>query len=547
MHDLLKQQEQSEALSLGQGREQFDRRLEAAQSSKAGAAFGAARRLLSDGTDATLVAVTEWIAARKAGRGRPHAALAWIEKAGPDVAAYLTMLSVLNHIYGRERASVVAREISDRIALEFRARALKEQAPGLFKYKMPKLERSTSLRHTKFSLGQTIDYAEVKVEEMTEHQRLQVGTMLLHLAQEATQLFHLETQPVRKGKRVHQETYIWPTEDTQEWLVRRNEILAAASVRHRPMVVPPLDWDLGERGGYLFGLKGTIPLVNTWDDTHTEDIENAPMDLVYRALNGMQRTPWSINRQVLAVVAGVMEQGGGRYDTSDRVLVDRASVPMMQPVEMPARPHDMDTNDEANRKWRREASYRKEVENTQRQGKVRSFWRTFSIAREYAQRTPFFFPWNLDFRGRMYPVTDGGLSPQGDDLSRGLLQFAYGMPIDTAEQANALALHGASCLDEWAGAKVGTMTKAERLDLIDTLTPRIKAWAADPIGDDGWMEADKPLMFLARHPAYGGDDGRRGHRKGGQRHPERTTARPLRNDGRLRSRGVERAGCDTRR
>lgn len=497
MEQLLDAQRASEELALGQGRERFDRRLAAAQDRKDGASFGAARRLLSDGTAATIEGIEAWLEQYDGVRGRPHAALAWIKLAGAEQAAYITMLAVLNHIYGRARASAVAREISDRIALEFRARAMKDQAPGLFNYKLPRLQASTSLRHIKFSLAQAMDYAGVEVEEMTEYQRVQVGMALLDIARQATDLFEMETQPVRKGRRVHQETYIWPTEDTQEWLARRNEVLAAASIRFRPMVVPPLDWDLGERGGYLYGLRGAVPLVTTWDDRHAEEVENASMPKVYAAINQMQRTPWRINQRVLAVVEQIMEQGGGHYDESERRLVSKASVPALTPVPMPNRPHDIDTDDEVRRAWRREAAYRKEIENTERQSKVRSFWRTIGIAREYVRHVPFFFPWTLDFRGRLYPVTDGGLSPQGDDLSRGLLQFAYGRPLGTQAAADALAMHGASCLDEWAGIKVGTLTRQRRLDLIDSISTRIQLWAEDPFGDTGWMEADKPLMFLA--------------------------------------------------
>lgn len=41
---------------------------------------------------------------------------------------------------------------------------------------------------------------------------------------------------------------------------------------------------------------------------------------------------------------------------------------------------------------------------------------------------PLFFPYFLDFRGRAYAAV-AALSPQGDDLARGLLQFAQGKPL----------------------------------------------------------------------------------------------------------------------
>jgi DNA-directed RNA polymerase len=51
----------------------------------------------------------------------------------------------------------------------------------------------------------------------------------------------------------------------------------------------------------------------------------------------------------------------------------------------------------------------------------------------------FYFPWNLDWRGRMYPATSL-ISPQGADLCKGCLEFADGTPLGK-EGAKWLAIH----------------------------------------------------------------------------------------------------------
>ena len=494
---LLSRQRDLEAAAIGRGREKFERRLQAAQDQGRGATYGAAKRLLSEGTSVLIPKVQGWIDDRRSGPGRPHAALEWIERSGADVASYITMLTLLHHIYGKQKASSVARALTDRLALEWRARMLEAEAPGLFNYKIPKLLKSTSVRHMKFSLAQTTEWAGIDVPKPTEYQRVQVGLVLLDLARHATGLYHMESEKVRRGRRVQSDTFIYPTEETVEWLEERNDILAGTSRYFGPLVVPPRDWARGERGGYLYGLRDVVPLVSTWDRTHADDVEDAEIPVVYRALNRLQRTPWRINRRVYGAVLEIMKAGGGEYDPVGRVLVDRASVPAMEPVPMPAQPTtDPEQDGETWRLWRREASHRKETEKLERREKVRSFWYTLSEAKEHLRDNAIFFVWALDFRGRMYPVGHN-LSPQGSDLSRGLLEFYDGVPLGSPEAADALALHGANVLDEWEGQKVGTMTRQERVELIDRLTPRIVEAAEDPLANRWWEQADKPLMFLS--------------------------------------------------
>lgn len=49
---------------------------------------------------------------------------------------------------------------------------------------------------------------------------------------------------------------------------------------------------------------------------------------------------------------------------------------------------------------------------------------TLDQAADFSQYDELFFPKFADYRGRVYPYTVYGLNPQGDDLSRALLQFA---------------------------------------------------------------------------------------------------------------------------
>ena len=51
-----------------------------------------------------------------------------------------------------------------------------------------------------------------------------------------------------------------------------------------------------------------------------------------------------------------------------------------------------------------------------------------SVARAFKDIKAFYFPHNLDFRGRVYPIAPH-LHHMGHDICRGLLLFAKGEPI----------------------------------------------------------------------------------------------------------------------
>ena len=53
---------------------------------------------------------------------------------------------------------------------------------------------------------------------------------------------------------------------------------------------------------------------------------------------------------------------------------------------------------------------------------------TVQVARTYVNEEAFYYPHNLDFRGRAYPMHPS-LNHLGADLSRGLLQFADAKPL----------------------------------------------------------------------------------------------------------------------
>src|SRR5215831_3125801 len=114
-----------------------------------------------------------------------------------------------------------------------------------------------------------------------------------------------------------------------------------------------------------------------------------------------------------------------------------------------------------------------------------------SLAERLLDEPGFYFPYQLDHRGRAYPVPPL-MNPQSDDIGRSLLEFAEGKPLGE-RGAYWLAIHLANCY--WKKNKVSF---DQRLAWVHQHEQEIMAFAEDPIGFRRfWDEANKPWMFLA--------------------------------------------------
>ncbi|WP_414444624.1 DNA-directed RNA polymerase [Burkholderia sp. 22PA0106] len=117
---------------------------------------------------------------------------------------------------------------------------------------------------------------------------------------------------------------------------------------------------------------------------------------------------------------------------------------------------------------------------------------------ELENEDEFYFPWDLDWRGRMYPATTI-ISPQGSDLCKGLLEFADGTPLGR-NGARWLAIHLCNLAGQDKmlidGRKV-QRTPDERAAWTEANEETILRAASDPLAHREWQTMDKPWQFLA--------------------------------------------------
>lgn len=244
-----------------------------------------------------------------------------------------------------------------------------------------------------------------------------------------------------------------------------------------PMLCPPKPWCHARSTPFL--IARTPLMRSTSDVTELQQtvLTDEPMEKLYPpldALNVLSRTPWRVNKPVLEVLTAIF-----RDDGDDKLSIPRNPNKMVQP----------DTSGLS------EAAIRKEFFLFRRlKNETYSLWcdmlYKLSIANHFKDEI-FFFPHNMDFRGRVYPVPPHFTHLGGDSI-RSLFLFAEGKPIGK-DGLRWLKLH----LINLTGFKKRQSIE-ERIAYADMILDDILDSAENPLtGRKWWQTSDDPWQTLA--------------------------------------------------
>ncbi|GJV43229.1 DNA-directed RNA polymerase 1, mitochondrial [Tanacetum coccineum] len=250
-------------------------------------------------------------------------------------------------------------------------------------------------------------------------------------------------------------------------------------IPYMPMLLPPVNWTGYNRGGYLY-----LPsyIMRTHGAKQQRDVvKRTPkkqLEPVFGALNTLGATKWRVNRKVLGVVDRIWASGGRLAD-----LVDRDDVPL---------PEEPDTVDETElKKWKwKMKTVRKE--NRERHSQRCDIELKLAVARKMKDEEGFYYPHNLDFRGRAYPMHPY-LNHLGSDLCRGVLEFAEGKPLGESG-LRWLKIHLANVF----GGGVDKLSHEGRLAFTEKHVDDIFDSSDRPLeGKRWWLRAEDPFQCLA--------------------------------------------------
>ena len=271
----------------------------------------------------------------------------------------------------------------------------------------------------------------------------------------------------------------------ETWESNESHMIASA-VRYLPTIIPPRHWTDPHDGGYygesvlgtqLIRLK--VQTKTKFLKAYNKKLSAIDLGVVYDALNAMQDTPFIINPFILQTLKDIYASGG-----------ELGGVPRTEPYPtLPRLPDDAPEEQVKEHKKKAVGLYKQEEA---RKSKALRCLLALKVADKFSEYDKIYFPWNVDYRGRCYPIPTA-LSPQGDDIQKALLLFANPSPLAEGDD-RWMMIHGANL------AGNDKISFDERVSWVVENTTNIIASAEDPLGYTWWHEVSKgdyPMEFLS--------------------------------------------------
>lgn len=474
-----------EAYTLGE--ERFHKALERQMERGEFADNATAKPVLSALVPLMATAFDAWVEHQVTKVRRKHVGLQFFQMVKAENVAAITVKTALNMLAKKGPQSIQAVSVFLGRALEEEARfgRIREQEADHFNkhirkalnqrnghtYKVKYLEKVEAHMQEANELQGRWDSWDAVDNDISYH----IGIRLLELLIESTQLIEVRREHAGNTKLDGEFVHL-----RQEWsdkLCNRAFSLAGITPRYQPMIVPPKEWTKMIGGGYWAKGRRPVPLIRVRSKRALQRYSDVYMPEVYKAVNIAQSSAWKVNAQVLEVAKAVMKW--------KHVPIDK--FPTADREELPIQPEGLGDDPVALKAWKKEASgvYRRDRARVSRR---LSYEFIIEQADKFAGYEAIYFPYNLDWRGRVYAIPS--FNPQGNDMTKGLLMASVAEPVGK-DGIEWLKIHGANC------AGVDKVDFDMRKRWVEDHEELILEIARDPLGQPEWTKMDSPFCFLA--------------------------------------------------
>ena len=255
------------------------------------------------------------------------------------------------------------------------------------------------------------------------------------------------------------------------------------------MLVPPIDWTAHNKGGYL---EHKLSFVKFRDKNTRLFVAEQDYSEPMRVVNKLQKVAWRVNQRVTDII----------YDFFTTSKVDPTSPAIAPtsygklPIAVPPTKEDMigempvwDDDNDAWRVWNKNRE-KVTIERDASQARRMSFYHSLGVAQDMMDYERFYFVYQLDYRGRVYPHSDS-FNPQTTSFIKAMLEFADGEYL-TEDGYYWLKVHTANTYG------LDKLPFEERVQWFDDNYSKIVSIASDPEDSlSEWVYADSPYEFLA--------------------------------------------------
>ena len=432
------------------------------------------RHAMSQAVPVVTQAIEAWTRMATGKPGRMHRAVDYIKRLPADVIALLTLKSIMDSASQSRTMIKVANSVARMLEDEADFRNIQINEPILWAQLQKQTRGNINERQRRKFIERSIVHHNLGISKWPAKDRAQLGILLVELVNQSTDLLTIQNIRNERGKTL---TMVAASDEFIQYIRTNSAKAELMSPVWLPMVTKPLDWRDPFVGGYQSDFFRRRPLVKVHSRQYLDDLKGRDLQFVYKAVNAIQATPWRVNSFVLEAVKSCWE--------NDLAIGD---IPPRSDHIYPPKPDDIKENDEARRQYRK-AYCRIKWANQHMGSKRMQLAKMLWVADLYKQKV-LYFPTQLDFRGRGYPMP-GYLNPQGFDASRASLRFNQSA-LMTDDGERWLRIHGANC---WGKDKV---SYDERLQWVKDFEREIIEVGTRPMETVSvWSRADKPFEFLA--------------------------------------------------
>jgi|TARA_Y100000004_G_scaffold86777_1_gene97260 DNA-directed RNA polymerase len=408
--------------------------------------------------------------------GQPPVAFMHLSGVDPEISALITAKHIINTITQYKPLTATCISLGGKIETEEQLKNFQYLNPELYEVvKMDLDKRSWNYAYKRRKLRETAKRGEVAWTEWTTPQKLHVGIRLVEMMIEATGLIEIGTETINRKKT----KIIKQTQKTREWIQNRNSFNELLNPEYLPCVMPPKQWSGVSGGGYWTKELPELDLVKQRNKKFKVELESFKMPEVYNAVNVMQNSAFKVNHYILGVMQEAWDKG-----------LALGGMPPNENHDIPNKPHDIDTNREARKEWKKKAVIA-HTENARMFSKRLLYAKILWEADKFKSYKTIYFPLQLDFRGRAYCVP-AFLNYQSISGAKALLKFSYGKAITKENKGDFwLAVHGANM---WGKDK---QSLQDRVKWVEQNQDMIINCALDPFTNRQWEDASSPFQALA--------------------------------------------------
>lgn len=447
--------------------------------------------------------IREDIVAKKPGRRKAHTAL--IAPMDAEAVAYLAVRNTLNALmnggtgtqhldHGNSPVETYARSV---ITVVGKA-AYHELLLGLFEQASPELfytlvnslgrRMSKSERHRMTVFKMQAKANGIEFPEWGPGGAQQVGAYLVDQLEELGMVQTITvSHGAQRSNKVRNRIDMRLTDGVLQLIGEIKEHIVETTPYYLPCVEQPKDWvSISDGGFHTKSMRRMQPYAvrsyGGWSEYEEHD-----MVTPLAAINALQRVAWRINAPMLTAIRSVAKH----FDMEE--ILSQAEFPA------PAKPDwlfgDLTVDQMSPAQAEEFMQWKRQKAEWFTQMKLRGtkygrFYTATTVADKFKDFPNLYFVYFADFRGRLYAQTTG-VSPQGSDMQKALLQFATGKPLDSLDAERWFCIHGAN---KWGYDKVSL---DDRVKWVADSRDLLLAFADDPVANKRWTEADSPLQFLA--------------------------------------------------